>query len=164
MEEGIFPGNQTIMEGPAEIEEERRIAYVGITRAKKKLHLTNTFHRMLYGQTSYNKPSRFSEEIPKYLCDIKSNVIPASERFSFGNSSYSSSNYNRPKFQPKPQASAPKTSSFNFAVDDLVSHGTFGEGRIAKVTPMGNDMLLEIVFDSVGTKKLMATFARLKKL
>ena len=164
MEEGIFPGHQTIMEGPAEIEEERRIAYVGITRAKCKLHLTNTFRRMLYGQTSYNKPSRFSEEIPKHLCEIKSNVISASERFSFGTSSYSTSNYNRPKFQPKAQTATPKATSFNFAVDDLVSHGTFGEGRIAKVTPMGNDMLLEIVFESVGTKKLMATFARLKKL
>ncbi len=163
MEEGIFPSNQTIMEGPDEIEEERRIAYVGITRAKQKLHLTNTFHRMLYGQTSYNKPSRFSEEIPKHLCDITSSVIPATERFSYGTTVYSKPSYtSRPSFTPK--VTPQKTNAFNFAVDDLVSHATFGDGRIAKVTPMGNDMLLEIVFDSVGTKKLMATFARLKKL
>lgn len=161
MEEGIFPGNQSILEGADEMEEERRIAYVGITRAKRKLHITNTFHRMLYGQTSYNKPSRFVEEIPRFLCEISSSVVPATERFTYSSNYYNKSKTSRPQFTAKPVANK---STFNFSVGDSVNHSAFGDGKIVKATPMGNDVLLEIVFDSVGTKKLMATFARLKKI
>ena len=143
------------------MEEERRIAYVGITRAKRKLHITNTFHRMLYGQTSYNKPSRFVEEIPRFLCEISSSVVPATERFTYSSNYYNKSKTSRPQFTAKPVANK---STFNFSVGDSVNHSAFGDGKIVKATPMGNDVLLEIVFDSVGTKKLMATFARLKKI
>ena len=69
MEEGVFPGNQSIYAGESEIEEERRLAYVGITRAKRQLYLTNTNTRMLFGSTNRNRPSRFLNEIPSNLCE-----------------------------------------------------------------------------------------------
>ena len=178
MEEGIFPGNQTIYGGPEEMEEERRIAYVGITRAKRQLYVTNAYRRMIYGQTSYNRASRFLNEIPTFLCDVSSRVKSGNEIF--GNSAYSGNSYSkyknrgeslgssvsRPNFNTQ-RASAPKTattSAVRFVEGDTVTHSVFGEGTVLKATPMGNDTLLEINFISAGNKKLMATFAKLKKV
>ena len=95
MEEGLFPGNQSIYGGPEDIEEERRLAYVAITRAKKRLHISNAYTRMLYGQTGRNLPSRFLEEIPKELCDVKGvrgfSGSFGNAEFRFGSSSDNSS-------------------------------------------------------------------------
>ena len=161
MEEGIFPGNQTIYGGNEDMEEERRLAYVGITRAKKVLYITSAFRRMIFGQTNYNHLSRFANEIPSFLCEqvnkqSRGNEIFASAR-GFGASSYS-----RPKFTPPaPKQETPKV---NFKIGDSVRHAAFGDGIIINSVPMGNDILLEINFESVGSKKLMAAFAKLEKI
>lgn len=158
LEEGIFPGNQAIYDGPEEIEEERRIAYVGITRAKRKLYVTNAFRRMIYGQTSYNKPSRFVEEIPNDLCEITSRAVSGIDAFSRQTPAYS----RRPNFNTKGSKST--SIPINYGVGDRVAHSAFGDGTVVKMTPMGNDFLTEINFDSVGIKKLMSNFAKLTKL
>ena len=163
MEEGLFPGTQTIYAGPDELEEERRLAYVAITRAKRKLYITNADMRMLYGTTSRNQRSRFVAEIPSHLCEETSDLRYAyvgtvSQRKTSRVGEY---DYKRVFENP---VSAPKKVDTSYSVGMRVSHGTFGEGLILKVTPMGNDAMLEIAFDSVGTKKLMAGYARLKVL
>lgn len=167
MEEGIFPGNQTIYGGPEEMEEERRLAYVGITRAKEKLYILSAYRRMLYGQTNYNHVSRFVEEIPKFLCEN----INRSKSSGFGTSSFGgyggySSGFNRAGIKPpvKTEVRNKPVGTDKYSVGIRVKHTAFGEGVIVKATPMGNDVLLEINFSSVGLKKVMAAYAKLEKL
>ncbi len=160
LEEGVFPGMQSIYD-PSEIEEERRLAYVGITRAKEKLYLLNTRSRMIFGSTKYNIPSRFLEELPKECChSLVKPKIPV---------------YNKAaqvKNQPaKPLSkgfgvgfgSAPKKSTETFMVGEEVTHRIFGKGMIISLKPMGNDTLMEIAFEKVGTKKIMANMGAVKK-
>ena len=171
MEDGIFPGMQNILASDSEMEEERRLAYVAITRAKDKLYLIHTNHRMLYGRTSYNPLSRFVKDIPDRLIDkgaqMKNtwgeNSAQIKPKASFG----SSTAFNeekltvaKPLFTVSPQGAK----SEKFVEGDIVSHMTFGRGEILSVKPMGADVLYEVAFDKVGTKKLMATYARLKKI
>lgn len=184
MEEGIFPGNQSLY-SEEDLEEERRLAYVGITRARERLYLVNARQRMLFGQTNRNMPSRFLREIPSDVVDDRTVQQPS--RFTFGGSSYSA---NQQKFGTprKPhtystatpvgtakqsssashqfgQASAkPASSGVSYAVGDTVRHKSFGTGVILSSQPMGNDSLLEVAFDKAGTKKLMANFAKLEKM
>ena len=158
MEEGIFPGNQSMYGGESEIEEERRLAYVAITRAKKKLVITHTSMRMLFGSTNRNLPSRFLREIPEELCDNTGYVAKKYEVKDFSVTPYRSSNAAKSSFntvKSKPSVSAV------YSIGQTVLHKTFGQGMILSVTSMGNDYLLEIAFDKVGTKKLMAGFAKL---
>lgn len=152
MEEGVFPGNQSVYAGPEEIEEERRLAYVAITRAKKRLTVTNSYTRMIFGTTNRNMPSRFLKEIPEELC-------------SFGGTNYSvptvKTDYG---YSAKPMRSAHTAAvkaDCNFTAGQRVHHKTFGDGLIITVTPMAGDSMLEIAFDTVGTKKLMAGYAKL---
>lgn len=160
LEEGVFPGNQSIYAGPEEIEEERRLAYVAITRARKRLTLTNAYTRMIFGTTGRNMPSRFLKEIPEELCDIdgiRRSVQPV--KTAYGYSEKPSGGYS-----PKPIRSAHTAQTkavCNFAAGQRVRHKTFGDGLIITVTPMGGDSMLEIAFDTVGTKKLMAGYAKL---
>ena len=178
MEEGIFPGNQSIYGGPEEIEEERRLAYVAITRAKKRLFITNTASRLLFGSTTRNLPSRFLKEIPEEYCDCSSTVnefASFSGGYGRGFGGGYSSNTASYTVNPATHGTAKKkpvfSSSFasaksnvqagNYVVGQQVSHKTFGKGMILKVTPMGADSMLEIAFDNVGTKKIMANFAKL---
>ncbi len=158
MEEGIFPGNQSIYGGLAEIEEERRLAYVAITRAKKKLTITNTQSRMLFGSTTRNMPSRFLREIPEELCDSFGVASKFTEVKTFGNSFTASSTAKTSSFAT---AKKVNVAGGNYQIGQRVFHKTFGEGMILSLTPMGNDTLLEIAFDTVGTKKIMAGFAKL---
>ena len=178
MEEGIFPGNQSIYGGPEEIEEERRLAYVAITRAKKRLFITNTASRLLFGSTTRNLPSRFLKEIPEEYCDCSSTV---NEFASFGGGygrgfggGYSSNTASytvnpathgtakkKPVFSSSFASAKSNVQAGNYVVGQQVSHKTFGKGMILKVTPMGADSMLEIAFDNVGTKKIMANFAKL---
>lgn len=161
LEENIFPGRQSSLD-PTEIEEERRLAYVGITRAQNKLHLIHAQSRMLYGQTTRNPVSRFVTEIPGELLDkkcptpVKRESIPVS-------GSYRKPNYdNATKITG---VSAPgAVASESFAKGDRVWHKVFGEGEIINVSLLGSDTLLEVNFDKVGAKKLMANFAGMKKL
>lgn len=173
MEEGLFPGSQS-MYNPADVEEERRLAYVGITRAKQKLYLTNARTRLLFGSTSHNSPSRFIGEIPDELVERTgvTSLAGAREYFS-SDSDYDSydSVYGRSQrvnrgfsYTPpakKPQQSAQSSVSFN--VGDTVRHKVFGTGVVLSTKPVGNDTLIEIAFEKAGTKKLMANFAKLEK-
>lgn len=165
LEEGIFPGNQSIYGGAEEIEEERRLAYVAITRAKRNLTITNTVSRLLFGSTSRNLPSRFIKEIPVEYCNCSSSQASF---FSYNTGySYNKASYSVPeRAKAKPIASSyvsskPAAPSVSYSVGQQVSHKTFGEGMIIKVTPMGPDTMLEIAFNNVGTKKIMANFAKL---
>ncbi len=171
MEEGIFPGNQSIFGGPDEIEEERRLAYVAITRAKKKLAVSSAYTRMMFGMTNRNLPSRFLKEIPEELCVITgARTLHTTQRvLSFGED-YDT--YKRPggqrsdvsfksSFTPSP---ARKSTECAFTVGQQVKHSVFGVGMVIKAVPMAGDTMLEIAFDSVGTKKLMANFAKLTEI
>ena len=163
-EEGIFPGNQSIY-NPEELEEERRLAYVGITRAKKELYIINAETRMLFGSTSRNKPSRFSLEIPESLVEKTENKRAVQKTF------------NDIKLNCKAPAKSLSTfaRAFNhiekhqsseifFVAGDTVVHKVFGRGNVLSAKTMGNDTLLEINFDTVGNKKLMANYAKLEKM
>lgn len=194
MEEGIFPGAQS-MYSEEELEEERRLAYVGITRAREKLYLVNARQRMLYGTTNRNMASRFLGEIPVSITDEvfrNSFESKGAMRFSSNTSPYSGSysqgysqGFGTPKKEHKysrsvkigdsvkssssahqfGQTAAKKVASgASYSVGDTVRHKTFGTGVILSVKPMGNDMLLEIAFDKASTKKLMANYAPLEKL
>ena len=174
MEEGIFPGRQSVM-NPDEIEEERRLAYVAVTRAKKKVYITHVHNRMLNGSTQYNPLSRFVEEIPTELIEeIDSySAVPLQKKSVYSQGGQSSYFSPRTFGVPRPSSAsssaslgttASKAAQPAFTAGDRVSHTTFGEGIILTTKNMGGDILYEIAFDKVGTKKLMATYARLKKV
>lgn len=177
MEEGVFPGVQS-MYIDSEVEEERRLAYVGITRAKEKLYLTHAKARMIYGSTNYYQPSRFVAEIPEALLDIH-RAPGVGARYGFGGKSgYGSAPHTGTSSHNVSHSTASAASSSvnrgftkkaaasgeipNFKPGDTVEHKAFGVGVVSTVRPMGNDMLLEIAFQKVGTKKLMARMANLK--
>lgn len=166
-EEGIFPGTQVMFQ-PDEVEEERRLAYVAITRAKEELHIVNARKRMLFGSTQQNPPSRFLEEIPSELTEVSS----AHESGYFGFSSHGGHGTAeehfrcRPASAPfgfKPPAPVPEKPAVTFKAGDHVFHRAFGNGVVLTAEPMGNDIMLEIDFEKAGKKKLMANFARLEK-
>ena len=171
-EEGIFPGMQSIT-NPNELQEERRLAYVGITRAKEKLYIIHAQERMLYGSTSRNMLSRFVNEIPKELAEVTSSVVKtsftsptsysskSSANSGFLNSTFAKANSFANKTYQSP--AAPKKSA-SYKAGDQVMHKAFGKGMVVSATPMANDTMLEIAFDKVGTKKLMANFAKLEKI
>lgn len=149
-EEGLFPGMRAIGE-PEEMEEERRLCYVAMTRAKESLTITYAKQRMLYGRTTVNHRSRFVDEIPKECvtggedrCPQRREAAPAPRK-------------PRPRHDTllaaRPQAAA------SYQAGDMVLHDAFGEGMVISVAKMGNDAMLEIAFDRVGTKKLMANYA-----
>ena len=163
-EEGIFPGIKAIGE-PDEMEEERRLCYVAITRAKKKLCISCARQRMLFGKTTANRVSRFVDEIPSE--DIEKRNIPQGYAFSDKSpfqSEFATRSGIRAKSKPVSASvqSAPKSApSPSFSMGDRVRHRAFGDGQIIKMTPMGNDQLIEISFDSGITKKLMLRAAAL---
>ncbi len=192
MENGVFPSMQSISE-PVLMEEERRLAYVGITRAKKKLYITRALSRMQFGKTSMNPPSKFISEIPLELIDDISaptykkagyNSQLSTGGYSGGYSGYgrayydsynedSYSSYSAGKssdgFKSYVQEStktAAENSSFSgkLKTGDTVMHKKFGKGLIVSAQKLGNDVLLEVAFDKVGTKKLMEGMARLEKI
>ena len=165
MEQGLFPSSQSMFGGIEELEEERRLAYVAITRAKQKLYIINAANRMLYGSTSRNPRSEFVNDIPLPLCEetsARSAYIPTPVKTSSRQDSFDYNNV----FYKEPQKKAPAANQTSSAYKTgmRVEHKTFGEGFITKIIPMGNDAMLEIAFDSVGTKKIMAGYARLKIL
>ena len=165
MEEGLFPGTQTLYAGPEEIEEERRLAYVAITRAKRKLYITNANTRMIYGSTSRNLPSRFVTEIPQSLCEVTSAYRRPAAAVPVRPSQSGGYDYKDVFRRPTPiQTVKPSASAASYSAGMRVEHKTFGVGMITAVTPMGNDAMLEIAFENVGTKKIMAGYAKLKTL
>ena len=158
-EEGIFPGLRCIGE-PDEMEEERRLCYVAITRAKRRLTITCAHQRMLYGRTTVSRPSRFLAEIPEELVERKQHTQPRFVQ----------------QAKPRPRPTMPHSDTLgshhasgpviDFRKGDTVEHDVFGRGLVLSVLPTGNDKMLEIAFDQIGTKRLMANFAasRMKKL
>lgn len=184
MEEGIFPGVQS-MYYPQEVEEERRLAYVGITRARQKLYLSHANMRMLFGSTSRNLPSRFLAEIPENLTEkVGRNGFASATQGAFGSfgqgfsggysggyskresvpeheTSYSGNGF-LSKSRPSVQKKTP-ISTVSYSVGDTVLSKVFGTGVVVSVKKMGNDSMLEIAFEKAGTKKLMANYAKLEK-
>lgn len=204
MEDGIFPGMQTIDGGETEMEEERRLAYVAITRAKRELYILHADQRLLYGRTSFNPVSRFVSEIPSRLIEEESTHRSDNwRRFGGSGASFGAYGASSPITQTKTYySSAGATAAGNrataargafggggssvrsvgqatgtaataaasaaapiaLAAGDRVSHPVFGPGEILSAKKMGTDILYEVVFERVGTKKLMGKFAKLRKL
>ncbi len=184
MEDGIFPGMQNILGDPSDMEEERRLAYVAITRAKKQIYISHAKTRIWYGQTVANPLSRFVGEIPDELIHHE-DLTALAAYGGFGGApagtaagTPATGRYERPRRpqpvrhtdritvgQPTPEATVKARETLNtLSPGDRVAHATFGEGEILSVKPMGADKLIEVMFDTVGTKKLMGTYAKLKKL
>ncbi len=164
MEENIFP-SQRSMESEAEVEEERRLAYVAITRAKRELYLTHSNERILFGVTNRNRKSRFLEELPDDLLNEESEglIQPLGMEREYREAN-SDSNMLNMQMAFKRRSETRTASDQNFEVGNRVSHNIFGEGTVLAAKRMANDTMLEIAFDTKGTKKIMANFARIKKL
>ena len=165
MEEGVFPGFGAMMSGDeSEIEEERRLCYVGITRAKERLFLSAAKRRMLRGQTQYNRRSRFIDEIPGQYLDTEQRVseqrvVKNTERpakYQYG--AKAGKPYNLSDFKVKP------VGELDYQVGDRVKHIKFGVGTVQEITKGGRDFEVAVEFDRVGRKKMFASFARLKKV
>lgn len=157
MEDGIFPGVQSIYD-PELQEEERRLAYVSITRARKRLFISNAGQRMMFGQTMRNRPSMFLKEVPQDLCEVEDATI--TRRVA---PQEKTAKKERSHFAGSTGVGQAHRSEQTYATGDSVYHNKFGEGTILSCIPMGNDQLLEISFGENGTKKLMAAFAPLQK-
>ena len=162
LEENLFPSYQSASQ-ESEVEEERRLAYVALTRAKEKLFLTCAASRMIFGTTNRNQPSRFLKEIPEHLLEKKDDTVRS---FSVNVMP------EKPKPSPRPMVGKgvgmggkpTPAAGVSYAAGDLVTHKVFGRGRVVSLTPMGNDTLVEVRFDTKGTKKIMANFAKLTKI
>jgi DNA helicase-2/ATP-dependent DNA helicase PcrA len=170
MEENIFPGMASVYV-PSEVEEERRLAYVAITRAKEELYIFHAESRMIFGMTNRNRVSRFVEEIPETLIEHTRSRDYSARSVSmpsfggakpFGEAPKTKSVAEAGGFTPKPRVKPAPAGTYR--VGDTVLHKAFGTGLIVSATPMANDTLLEVAFDKVGTKKLFANFARLTKV
>ena len=168
-EDGLFPGQRSIGDKD-EMEEERRLCYVAITRAKKSLTISYARQRMIYGRTSSSMPSRFLKEIPEACIVKKGGFRPYQAAASTGYDRPYSTYSSRPKPRYHSESSMVSSKSaapmLELQQGDMVSHAAFGRGMVLTVTKMGGDALLEIAFDDIGTKKLMAKTASvyLKKL
>ena len=166
MEDGIFPSYMTITaDDPTEIEEERRLCYVGITRAMKELTLTCAQQRMIRGETQYNRPSRFIREIPRELVELGRNFkeqkvkeIPLPKSMKQMREAF-----RQPAFMPK-QFEVKKETSLSYNVGDTVKHIKFGVGVVKDIAEGGRDYEVTVDFDKVGVKKMFASFAKLKKV
>lgn len=175
MEEGIFPLSRAIMEDD-ELEEERRLAYVGITRAKKKLYLTNAFSRLLYGRIQRNQPSRFVEEINPDLLQFENGDGEPSlngQKLPFGGDAATATTYHhqqKHQYRSAGKRVKPVTNTgtgadkVSWKTGDKVSHKKWGQGTVVKVSGSGNDMELDIAFPDQGVKRLLASFAPIKKV
>ena len=184
MEEGIFPGYKSIGE-PKELEEERRLCYVGITRAKNNLYLTCSRQRTMFGSTSCNPVSRFVKEIPEEMM-LGAEEIEDKPKDTFEDSKYEwsyggntkSYKVDIPKTKPEPSFAFRSAESFlaklnnknkeqdvdlsKYKEGQRIYHKRFGEGNISKIEPEGDDLKLDIQFDKAGHKRLMAKFANLE--
>ncbi len=167
MEEGIFPASRSL-DSEENLEEERRLAYVAITRAKKKLYLTSAGQRMLFGQIQRNITSRFMREIGNELIEKHDNAARMKNKVSNNDNPVTavhSSTLQQQLARNKMHAVTPaKTENTSYSAGERVQHNVFGDGTIISSKPMANDALLEIAFDKAGTKRIMANHAKLKKL
>lgn len=169
MEDGIFPSYMTVTaDDPEEMEEERRLCYVGITRAEEELTLTCARRRMIRGETQYNKMSRFIKEIPREL--LSTGVVFEKEKeepvkqaaYLQARQAFRKQAFTAPK--PVRQFGNPGGDGPGYGVGDRVRHMKFGEGTVTALTEGGRDYEVTVDFDTAGTKKMFAAFAKLKKL
>lgn len=164
MEDGIFPSYMTITsDDPTEIEEERRLCYVGITRARQHLSLTCAKQRMIRGETQYNKVSRFIKEIPSSFVDLevtedKIQEMPKSVLYQQARNSFQTKVFEPKMFQVK------KADSLTYIVGDTVKHIKFGTGIVTAIVEGGKDYEVTVAFNTAGVKKMFASFAKLKKV
>ena len=169
MEDGIFPSHMTISYGDdGEMEEERRLCYVGITRAMKDLTLTCAQQRMIRGETQYNRVSRFVREIPRELVDLGHTIqekkpkveelIPTPAKYSKMKEILQGRNYKPREFK------VTKANSLDYEVGDTVRHIKFGVGIVKEIVEGGREYEVTVEFDKVGVKKMFASFAKLKKI
>lgn len=167
LEEGLFPG-MCSMESDDDIEEERRLCYVAITRAKEQLYITKTISRTIHGKTMPTTASRFFKEIPvEYLEDkttLQPKVAKVMQDLGVRNAAAPKKEVYMTKGFGSSVKSSGSTDYSKFKAGDAVEHRTFGRGEILKATPCGNDCILEIQFESIGFKRLMAAFAKVKKI
>lgn len=168
MEENLFPLSRSLME-ESELEEERRLAYVGITRAEENLYLTNAFSRTLYGKTQYNQPSRFVAEIDDSLVKpegIQPQKLTASSSPSpFSTSkSFKQVKYQQATREPVSSKTASGGEKENWTTGDKVKHKKWGTGTVVKVSGKANDVELDIAFPQQGVKRLLAAFAPIEKI
>lgn len=168
MEDGLFPSYMTITaDDPMEIEEERRLCYVGITRAKQELTMTYARRRMVHGETQYNKMSRFLKEVPMHLLSTGNKFrkeeieIPKSTAYMQAKQSFHAKAFQTPK---PVQQFGKVNGGPGYDVGDRVKHIKFGEGLVIGMTAGGRDYEVTVQFDNVGVKKMFATFAKLQKI
>lgn len=175
MEETIFPGASAVFgDAPSELEEERRLCYVGITRAMKKLTLTSANQRMRNGEMNFNRPSRFINEIPRHLVKQTYGAVlkPETESKPTEFSRTKASLYTKDRKNPfannpyiqKGMGSASPAGAPDYQVGDRVSHTKFGQGIVRSLTKLTNDYEVVIEFDGFGQRKLRSSFAKLTKL
>jgi DNA helicase-2/ATP-dependent DNA helicase PcrA len=164
MEDGIFPSYMSIAaEDPLEMEEERRLCYVGITRAKEELYLTSARQRMVRGEVHYNRVSRFIDEIPEEYLATEERVKEQPRQkvvqrpYQQAREAFRSKAFVPQQFQVK------KAAALDYAVGDRVRHIKFGEGCVTQITDGGRDYEVTVDFDRVGVKKMFASFAKLIK-
>ena len=170
-EDGLFPGLRSIGD-PEEMEEERRLCYVAITRARKTLDISHARQRMLYGRTNAYLASRFLKEIPEEYIQRKGGVRIQPERSTYGTQPVNAQTVARREQIKRSQksgltaASAAPKAVLELHKGDMIQHKAFGKGMVLTATKIGNDTLLEIAFDGVGTKKMFANTAsvHMKKL
>ncbi len=167
MEDGIFPGYMSIMGDPSDLEEERRLCYVGITRAMKVLTLTSARQRMVRGETQYNKVSRFVQEIPREIVDLGHTIqekkpvlddFAKSDSFAAMKASFRQKPYQSREFK------VTKAAALDYGEGDTVRHQKFGVGIVQSVVEGGRDYEVTVDFDRFGVKKMFASFAKLKKI
>lgn len=165
MEDGVFPSYMTIMsDDPTDIEEERRLCYVGITRAMQHLTLTSARQRMIRGETQYNRVSRFIQEIPRDLVSIGIPLEPKVKELPKQTAYIQAKNaFNAKAFEPK-EFKVTKSDSLDYKVGDTVKHIKFGVGIVEKIVEGGKDYEVTVDFEKAGVKKMFAAFAKLKKI
>lgn len=164
MEDGIFPSYMTIIsEDPSDIEEERRLCYVGITRAKRQLTITSARTRMIRGETQYNKVSRFVQEIPRELVQVGNMIKPKVQELPKQTAYIQAKQAFQAKaFEPK-QYKVTKADKLEYGVGDRVKHIKFGVGTVEHIAEGGKDYEVTVNFERAGVKKMFAAFAKLKK-
>ena len=169
MEDGIFPSYMTITaDDPSEVEEERRLCYVGITRAEKELTMTCARRRMVRGETQFNKMSRFMKEVP--MCLLSTGAVfekekkeePKANSYLQAKQAFKSKAF--ATSAPAKQFGSPSNKGIDYGVGDRVRHMKFGDGTVTNIVQGGRDFEVTVDFDAVGTKKMFAMFAKLKKI
>lgn len=169
LEDGVFPSYMTIVaDDPGEIEEERRLCYVGITRARKWLTITSAKQRMIRGETQYNKVSRFVKEIPRELFlrepqKEKVSEVPKSMVYAAAKKSFQSKPFETKPFASPKNFGESQSAGLDYSEGDTVRHLKFGTGRVLQINQGGRDFEVTVDFENAGVKKMFASFAKLKK-